>query len=63
MADVVVPNDPADVVTPIDGIYDRPSRVVDMLTWLGEAGFDSRVAWSKLDLAVTVAEHRPETPA
>jgi tRNA (cmo5U34)-methyltransferase len=60
MADVVVPDDPADVVTPIDGVYDKPSRVVDLLTWLGEAGFDSRVAWSKLDLAVIVAELRSQ---
>jgi tRNA (cmo5U34)-methyltransferase len=60
MADVVVPDDPADVVTPIDGVYDKPSRVVDLLTWLQEAGFDPRVAWSNLDLAVIVAEHRSE---
>jgi tRNA (cmo5U34)-methyltransferase len=58
MADVVIPDDPADVVTPIDGVFDKPSRVVDMLAWLGEAGFDSRVAWSKQDLAVIVAERR-----
>jgi tRNA (cmo5U34)-methyltransferase len=24
--DVVVPEDPADVVTPIDGVYDTPTR-------------------------------------
>lgn len=60
MADVVVPDDPADVVTPIDGVYDKPNRVVDLLTWLREAGFDPRVAWSNLDLAVIVAEHRSE---
>lgn len=63
MADVVVPDDPADVVTPVDGIYDKPSRVADMLTWLGEAGFDSRVFWTKLDLAVIVAELRSEPAA
>ena len=27
LGDVVVPEDPADVVTPIDGVYDRPSSV------------------------------------
>jgi tRNA (cmo5U34)-methyltransferase len=63
MADVVVPDDPADVVTPIDGVYDKPSQVVDLLAWLEQAGFDSRVAWSKLDLAVIVAELRSEPPA
>src|ERR1039458_8104172 len=26
MADVVVPDDPGDAVTPIDGVYDKPSR-------------------------------------
>ena len=34
LGDVVVPDDPADVVTPVDGEYDRPSRVDEQLAWL-----------------------------
>jgi tRNA (cmo5U34)-methyltransferase len=56
MADVVIPDDPGDAVTPIDGIYDTPSSVADLLTWLGEAGFDPRVLWTKHDLALFVAQ-------
>jgi tRNA (cmo5U34)-methyltransferase len=56
LGDVVVPDDPADVVTPIDGVYDQPSTVDDQLRWLAVAGFDARVAWSRQDLAVIVAD-------
>jgi tRNA (cmo5U34)-methyltransferase len=55
LGDVVVPEDAADVVTPIDGVYDQPSRVDEQLTWLAEAGFDATVAWRHRDLAVLVA--------
>lgn len=55
LGDVVVPADPADVVTPIDGVYDQPSPVADQLDWLRAAGLDARVAWSERDLAVLVA--------
>ena len=56
LGDVVVPDDPADVVTPVDGVYDVPSRVDEQLAWLAEAGLDARVAWSERDLAVLVAD-------
>ena len=55
LGDVVVPEDPADVVTPIDGVYDQPSTVADQLAWLRAAGLDARVAWAERDLAVLVA--------
>ncbi len=55
LGDVVVPEDPADVVTPIDGVYDQPSTVAEQLGWLRAAGLDARVAWSERDLAVLVA--------
>jgi tRNA (cmo5U34)-methyltransferase len=55
MGDVVVPDDPADVVTPIDGVYDRPSSVADQLQWLTDAGFDPHLTWSEKDLAVLTA--------
>ena len=56
LGDVVVPEDPADVVTPIDGVYDVPSRVDEQLEWLRDAGLEPRVAWAERDLAVIVAE-------
>jgi tRNA (cmo5U34)-methyltransferase len=56
LGDVVVPEDPGDVVTPIDGVYDMPSSVADQLRWLDEAGLDAGVAWARQDLAVIVAE-------
>jgi tRNA (cmo5U34)-methyltransferase len=37
LADVVVPEDPADVVTPLDAGFDLPETVPDLLAWLGDA--------------------------
>jgi tRNA (cmo5U34)-methyltransferase len=56
IGDVVVPEDPTDVVTPIDGDYDKPSTVADQLGWLAAAGLRPRVAWAHRDLAVLVAD-------
>lgn len=56
VGDVVVPDDPADVVTPVDGIYDKPSTVEEQLAWLRDAGLQAHLAWSKQDLAVLVAD-------
>lgn len=56
LADVVVPDDPADVVTPVDGTYDVPSTVDEQLAWLRDAGIEPRVAWAHRDLAVLVAD-------
>jgi len=63
LADVVVPDDPADAVTPIEAGYDRPDRLVDQLGWLREAGFDPEVRWSSRDLAVVAATLLPASPA
>jgi cyclopropane fatty-acyl-phospholipid synthase-like methyltransferase len=54
VGDVIVPEDPADAVTPIDGEYDKPSTVAEQLGWLRDAGFEASVAWSSRDLAVMV---------
>jgi tRNA (cmo5U34)-methyltransferase len=62
VGDVIVPDDPADVITPIDGVYDKPSRVAEQLEWLREAGLQADVWWSRRDLAVLVAD-RPESSA
>jgi tRNA (cmo5U34)-methyltransferase len=60
LADLVVPERPEDVVTPVDGVVDRPSSVADQLRWLAEAGFAADVPWQRRDLAVLVA--RPAVP-
>jgi tRNA (cmo5U34)-methyltransferase len=56
LGDVVVPEDPADVVTPIDDVYDQPSTIDDLLRWLAGAGLDAEVVWARQDLAVMVAD-------
>ena len=56
MADVVIPDDPSDAITPIDGDYDKPSRAADQLDWLTEAGFEARVVWGERDLVVVAAD-------
>jgi tRNA threonylcarbamoyl adenosine modification protein (Sua5/YciO/YrdC/YwlC family) len=57
LADVVVPDDPAEATTPGTPGYDFPSRVDEQLGWLREAGFrEPRVSWAAGDLAVMVAD-------
>jgi tRNA (cmo5U34)-methyltransferase len=56
LGDVVVPDDPVDVVTPIDGVYDQPSTVDDQVRWLAAAGLHAEVVWARQDLAVIVAD-------
>lgn len=52
LADLIVPDDPDDVVTPIDGVEDVPSSLADQLSWLAAAGLRAEVAWQHRDLAV-----------
>jgi len=54
LGDLVVPDDPDDVVTEIDGVYDTPSSAADQLAWLRAAGLEAAVAWAHRDLAVLV---------
>jgi tRNA (cmo5U34)-methyltransferase len=56
MADLVVPDDPDDAVTPIDGVYDRPSPSAEQLHWMVQAGLQARIEWADQDLALFVAE-------
>jgi len=58
LADVIIPADARDVVTPVDGVYDQPSRLSDQLTWLRDAGFEPAVVWQRQDLAVIAADRR-----
>jgi tRNA (cmo5U34)-methyltransferase len=59
LADVIVPEDPADAVTPLTPDFDLPDRLDDQLTWLAEAGFDAEPTWVRGDLAVVRAT-RPQ---
>jgi trans-aconitate methyltransferase len=54
LGDLIVPEDPADVVTPIDGVFDRPSSIDEQLRWLADAGLQASLAWRSRDLAVLV---------
>jgi len=56
LADVVIPVDPADAVTPLTPEHDRPSPLADQLVWLHEAGLVPHVVWTERDLAVIRAD-------
>ncbi len=55
IADVIVPEDPSDAVTPIDNVYDTPSSIAEQLDWLAEMGLEPSLAWALHDLAVIIA--------
>jgi tRNA (cmo5U34)-methyltransferase len=55
LADVVVPDDPADAVTPLSPGFDLPSRVDEQLGWMRDAGLAPRIRWAERDLAVIEA--------
>jgi tRNA (cmo5U34)-methyltransferase len=54
LGDLIVPENPADVVTPVDDKIDRPSTIEEQLTWLAEAGLAPALTWRERDLAVLV---------
>ncbi|HLJ03119.1 MAG TPA: Sua5/YciO/YrdC/YwlC family protein [Solirubrobacteraceae bacterium] len=54
LADVVLPEDPAQATTDLTPGYDFPSSVDEQLEWMRSAGFEARVSWSAGDLAVLV---------
>lgn len=56
LGDVVVPDDDADIITPLDEGYDMPSRADEQLHWLSDAQLDASLRWSRRDLAVFVAD-------
>jgi len=58
LGDVVVPDDAADAVTPLDPDYDQPSRVDDQLQWLTDAMLDATLQWNERDLAVLIGDRR-----
>jgi trans-aconitate methyltransferase len=56
LGDLIVPDDPADIVTEIDDDYDKPSSATDQLRWLTDAGLTATMVWREKDLAVLVAD-------
>jgi tRNA (cmo5U34)-methyltransferase len=56
LADVVVPEDPEDAVTPIGPPHDKPSPLADQLGWLQQAGLQPTVRWQHKDLVVIAAD-------
>jgi tRNA (cmo5U34)-methyltransferase len=58
LADVIVPEDPADAITPLTPAFDLPDTLADQLAWLEEAGFDAEPTWVRGDLAVVRAFRR-----
>jgi tRNA (cmo5U34)-methyltransferase len=56
LADVVVPEDEEDAVTPTTPGFDRPDPLPHQLEWLRAAGFEARTTWSWKDLAVVRAD-------
>jgi len=56
LADVVVPVDPDDAVTPLSAGYDKPDTAADVLSWLHDTGFTADIVWARRDLAVFVAD-------
>jgi tRNA (cmo5U34)-methyltransferase len=58
LGDLVVPEQPDDVVTPATPDFDRPDRLDDQLRWLEDAGFEAQTTWAWKDLAVIRADRR-----
>ena len=59
LGDVVVPEDAADAVVPVEEGFDLPDRVDDQLSWLGAAGLEPELVWRRQDLAVLRADAQP----
>ena len=55
VGDVIVPDDPADAVTPLDRSVDLPERLPDLLAALRQGGLTPSVTWRDRDLAVVLA--------
>jgi tRNA (cmo5U34)-methyltransferase len=60
LADVILPDDPADAATPLDEGYDLPSRADEQLQWLRDAHLRATLVWAKGDLAVMVGDDTRE---
>jgi tRNA (cmo5U34)-methyltransferase len=58
MADIVIPGDPRDAVTPLSEGFDHPSSLPELLGWLDDAAFAVTVAWSWKDIVVLTCDAR-----
>jgi tRNA (cmo5U34)-methyltransferase len=58
IADVIIPDDPEDAVTPLHADFDLPDRLDDQLTWLANVGFRSIPTWRQQDLVVIQADRQ-----
>ena len=56
LADVVVPADPGDAVTPLEAGVDLPDTLAELTSWLAEAGLAPTVVWQHRDLVVVAAD-------
>jgi tRNA (cmo5U34)-methyltransferase len=56
LADVIVPEDPAEASIPLSEGYDTPDTLADQLEGLAAAGFDARPVWVAGDLAIVRAD-------
>jgi tRNA (cmo5U34)-methyltransferase len=56
MADVVVPEDPDDAVTPLSEGFDHPSSLPELRGWLDDAGFSVSVVGGWKDIVVLRGE-------
>jgi tRNA (cmo5U34)-methyltransferase len=59
LADVVVPDDPIDAITPLDEGFDLPGRADEQLQWMRDAKLTATLRWQHRDLAVMVGDHDP----
>jgi tRNA (cmo5U34)-methyltransferase len=60
MADLVVPGDPAEAVTPLSDGYDHPSSLQELDGWLDDAGFGVAVVWGWKDIVVLSCSPRAD---
>jgi tRNA (cmo5U34)-methyltransferase len=58
LADVVVPDDPNDAVTPLDAGYDLPNSADDQLRWMNDATLSATLRWKRRDLAVLIGDRK-----
>ena len=58
LADVVVPDDPNDAVTPLDAGYDLPDRADEQMQWMSAAKLTTGLRWKRRDLAVLIGDRK-----
>ena len=58
LADVVVPDDPNDAVTPLDAGYDLPDRADEQMLWMSAAKLFTVLRWKRRDLAVLIGDRK-----